>query len=72
MDQENKVSKIIIILPSGTGKERKHSNLAGPTLIIEFLASRLCSKKNWREASALNLWNPVCPANDFYEKAKIF
>ena len=31
MDQENKVSKIIIILPSGTGKERKHSNLAGPT-----------------------------------------
>ena len=24
--------------------------------------ARLCSKKNWWEPSALNLWNPVCPA----------
>ena len=34
--------------------------------------ARLCSKKNWRQPSTLNLWNPVCPANDFCEKAKIF
>jgi len=33
--------------------------------------ARLCSKKNWREPSVLNLWNPVSPAYDSYEKAKI-
>ena len=33
---------------------------------------RLCSMKNWREPNTLNLWNPVSPAYDFYEKAKIF
>ena len=34
--------------------------------------SRLCSKKNWWEPSAMNLWYPLCPAYNFYEKAKIF
>ena len=34
--------------------------------------TRLCTKKNWREPSAVNLWNPVCLAYDFYGKAKIF
>ena len=27
---------------------------------------------NWKEHSALNLWNPGYPAYDFYEKNKIF
>ena len=34
--------------------------------------ARLCSKKNWRQPSTLNVWNPVRSANDFCEKAKIF
>ena len=34
--------------------------------------TRLCPKKNWREASALNLWNPGWPVYDFYEKSKSF
>ena len=33
---------------------------------------RLCSKKNLREPSALELWNPGHPTNDLYEKTKIF
>ena len=40
--------------------------------IFTVQCTRLCSTKNWREPSALNLQNPVCPAYDFYEKAKIF
>ena len=31
-------------------------------MIIIMFSSRLCSKKNWSEPSALNLSNPVCPA----------
>ena len=30
------------------------------------ISARLCSKKNWRKPSALNLWNSGCPAYDFY------
>ena len=34
--------------------------------------ARLCSKKNWRQPSTLNLWNPVCPAKWFLWKSKDF
>ena len=30
--------------------------------------SRLCPRKNWREPSVLNLWNPGCLACDLYKK----
>ena len=30
------------------------------------ISARLCSKKNWREPNALNLWNSGCPEYDFY------
>lgn len=40
--------------------------------LISEASSRLCSKKNWREASALNLWYPGCLAYDFYQRTKIF
>ena len=33
-----------------------------------WVQSILCPKKNWRESSDLNMWNPGCPAYDFYEK----
>lgn len=32
------------------------------------IKSLLCPKKNWREACARNLWNPGCPAFDFYKR----
>ena len=34
--------------------------------------TRLCSKKNWRKPSVVNLWNLGCPAYDLYEKRLIF
>ena len=34
--------------------------------------TKLCSKKNWGEPSALNCWNPVCPALWFLWKSKDF
>ena len=34
--------------------------------------TRLCSMRNWREPSAVNLWNPRHPAYDLSEKSKIF
>ena len=34
--------------------------------------SRLHSKKNWREPSALRLYNLGCQAYDLYEKSDIF
>ena len=45
--------------------------------LVEYLCnfcgcSRLCSKENWREPSALKLYNLGCPAYDLYEKSKIF
>ena len=36
------------------------------------ISARLCSNKNWRKPSALNLWNSGCPAYDFYKKGKLF
>ena len=38
--------------------------------IIFYICSRLCSKKNWREPIALNLWNLRRPASDFYKKLR--
>ena len=44
----------------------------GPLKFIKFyIGSRLCSKKNWREPIALNLWNLRRPASDFFKKTKI-
>ena len=34
--------------------------------------SKAVLEEKLKEPSALNLWNPVCPAYDLYEKAKIF
>ena len=53
------------------------SNLLFPIIAIMKCADsqhypRLCSKKNLREPSALELWNPGCPTYDFYEKTKTF
>ena len=43
----------------------------GPWNCIIFdICSRLCSKKNWREPIALNLWNLRRPASDFYKKLR--
>ena len=33
--------------------------------------ARLCFKKNWRQPSALNLWNPKSPAYVYYAETKI-
>ena len=35
-------------------------------------ASRLCSKENSKEPSALNLWNPGYPAYDLYDNTELF
>ena len=42
------------------------------SICFDISSAKLCPKKNWRESSALNLWNPGCPVYDFYEKSKIF
>ena len=40
---------------------------SGTMVFLDF-HSRLYSNKNWRGPSALNLWNPGCPAYAFSEK----
>ena len=55
---------------------REASSFIGITLVYPILkdtpkffeVARLCSKKNWKEPSAPDPWNPGCTAHDFYEK----
>ena len=49
------------------------ANPINPVIPIQW-STRLCSKKNWREPSALNLWNPVTsvPSIWFLWKSKDF
>ena len=42
------------------------------TLACNITNPRLCSKKNCKESSALNLWKTGSQASDLYGKAKIF
>ena len=41
------------------------------TLACNITNPRLCSKKNYKESSALNLWKTGSQASDLYGKAKI-
>lgn len=61
---KNNLRKVVIVLVVQT---RFHGPLLKgpvgerPVNKVITCKARLCSKKNWREPSAMSLWNPRCP-----------
>ena len=61
------VCRVIVLLIFCHGRD---GLLKAPLTVS--MKPRLCSKENWREPSALKLYNLGCPAYDLHEKTKIF
>ena len=61
------------------GRGHEATSFIGLTLVYSrlkdtprfFEVAGLCSKKNWKELGAPNLWNAGGPARDFYEKISL-